>query len=92
MTTWWGIVIGLSIGYLIWCVRPTIKEYRLRKIRTEIDRIRGGYADRLYVPNRPPTPSLRERILEHWRQWWPPVQPLTPQQVAENAYRRAIGN
>jgi len=87
---WWGIVIGLSVGYLIWCVRPAIKEYLARRLRAEIDRIRGGYADRFYIPNRPPRPFLRERILEYWRQWLPPLEPLTPEQVAENAYQRAI--
>jgi hypothetical protein len=87
VTPWWGIVIGLSIGYIKWCLVPAIKEAKARRIRHEIDRIRGGYVDRFYIPNQPPTPSLRERILEHWRVWWPPVQPRTPEQVAEIAYR-----
>lgn len=92
MTPLWGIVIGLSIGYLLWVVRPSVKEYKARRVRTEVDRIRGGYADRFYIPNKPPAPSLRERILEHWQEWLPPAEPRTPEQVAEMAYRRAIGS
>lgn len=90
MTSLWGIVIGLCVGYLMWVLHPAIKEAKARKVRAEVDRIRGAYASQFYIPNTPPPPFFRERILEYWRQWFPPVEPRTPQQVAENAYRRAL--
>jgi hypothetical protein len=63
-----------------------IQERRLRKVRADIDRILGGISEHFYVPNQPPSPFLRMRILEYFRQWWDATTPRTPEGVAFATY------
>lgn len=93
----WGAGFGLLTGYLWWGLPghiEAIKDRKARRIRTEIDRIEGGFTSRLYMPNTPPPPPLRERLVERWDNWidaWRDMEgPRTPEKVAEMAYQREI--
>lgn len=93
----WGAGFGLLTGYIWWRLPDHInalKDRKARRIRAEIDRIEGGFTTRLYMPNTPPPLPLRERLVERWTNWiddWRNMEgPLTPEKVAENAYRREI--
>lgn len=47
-----------------------LKDERARKVRTEIDRIRGGFSSTLYVPIQQQGLFLEERIIRYLRQRW----------------------
>lgn len=67
-----------------------IRERRLRKARADIDRILGGISEHFYIPNQPPPPVLRMKILDNINQWWErqveATTPRTPEDVALATY------
>jgi hypothetical protein len=75
---WWvdkvyWIVLGLLVGYIWWRLPAhwsLFREWRARKVRTEVDRIQGGFSVNRYIPNRPPDLFIEERIIRFWRQRW----------------------
>lgn len=74
MTSWWR----------------RVQEHRHRKIRADIDRILGGISETFYIPNQPPPPVLRMKILEYCRQWWEGTTPRSPEEVALSTYMQSI--
>ena len=85
MSYLWRAGVGLLIGYTWWkfpAQLQTIKDRRARRIRTEIDRIRGGISPDMFVPNTPPRPTWRMRLTEYWADFEVRTRPRTPEQVA----------
>ena len=90
-----GIVIGTFVSYAWWRLPlhvDSLQQWRRRKVRTEVDRIRGGFTPRIYIPNTPPPMYLGERILEYLNRWWEDFHDeiRTPEGVAEATYREML--
>ena len=52
-------------------------DHRARKVRKEIDRIRGGFSETFYTPNTAPKIFLEERVARFVRQRWDNVRIFT---------------
>jgi hypothetical protein len=100
----WGAACGIITGWIWWRLpdhwaglRAKFQVWReqLPHNAREIARIEGGLYEDVYVENyvedMDPTPPLRERILEYWRQWQEDTKPRTPEGVARASYWRQIG-
>lgn len=89
----WAYAIGMLTAYLWWRLPVHIqmyKEYRARKVRREVERIEGGISTVKYIPNTPPPPFVRMRILEYCRRWWDETSPRTPEEVAYAVYQQRL--
>lgn len=101
MTGYWfgmlyGTLLGLGVGWLYWKFPAHYQEYKAWKqkfleqrprIRAEIERIEGGFRLERFIPNTPPRPPLRERILAKVQEFVEDTAPRSPELVAQQAYR-----
>jgi hypothetical protein len=77
VTLWYGILIGLSGGFVRWKVPVLVRTRHVRKLRQivmEIKRIRGQYAAAHRVPNSI-RPGWRERSIDRALIWWEFTKP-----------------
>lgn len=95
-----GVLVGVGFAWLTWRLPVHLRTRMTRKYRKMImdtRRIQAMYTERNWTPNarelRVVRVPLRDRIVEWWQVWladWRAVQPRTPEQVAEEAYQRAL--
>lgn len=93
---WVGL--GLLVGYIWWrlpdhlyVARERLQAWRetLPWNAREIARIEGAFTEQ-YTPLEEPRPFLWERIRAYFEQMEIDTRPRKPQQIAEEAYRRAL--
>lgn len=96
-----GVLIGLGLGWLLWRLPVHLRTRHTRKLRKQVldlHRIEAAFLGRRGAPNprelRVQRVPLRDRTMEAWQVWlagWrADCQPRTPEQVAREAYERAL--
>lgn len=95
-----GVLVGFGFAWLLWRLPVHLRTRTTRKYRRmimDLKRIESMFTDWSWTPNarelRVKRVPLRDRIMEWWQVWiaeWRAVQPRTPEQVAEEAYQRAL--
>jgi hypothetical protein len=77
VTLWYGILIGLSGGFVRWRAPVLVRTRHVRKLRQivmDIKRIRGQYTASHRVPNYI-RPGWRERSIDRALLWWQFAKP-----------------
>lgn len=94
-----GVVIGIALSWLIWRLPVHLRTRRTRKLRRVVEDMRRiespfkghGIANTVDIMvhgmRRPP---IRARIVDSARDYWLRSTPRTPEQVAQEAYRREL--
>lgn len=96
-----GVLVGFGLAWLRWRLPVHLRTRATRKYRKmvmDLRRIESMFTDWSWTPNarelRLRRVPLRDRIMESWQVWvyeWnAATAPRTPQQVAEEAYQRAL--
>lgn len=77
MTLWYGILIGLSGGFIRWRFPVLVRTRHVRKLRQtvmDIKRIRSQFIPGRRVPNHF-QPGWRERSIDRVVIWWQLTKP-----------------
>jgi len=88
------VALGLLVGWVWWKVPiliERIRQWKRDRVQADIDRIEGAFIPDAYTPIQAPPPSIRERILEYWRQWNEETKPRRPEDVAQMVYQQEGG-